>query len=1059
MNKIEDSEEYNIERCIYWYNGAGVAVGDINNDGLADIYLASNQGANSLYVNQGDLKFLNVSEAAGIKGDVGMNKWTTGVTMADINTDGWLDIYVCELHGIKGVIGRNRLFINQKDGTFVERASAYGLDIRSYSQQASFFDYDLDGDLDMFLLNQSEHSSKSIRHGDFRVSRDSLAGDRLYKNNNGRFEDVSETAGIYGGSMGYGLSFCIGDINNDCYPDIYVANDFHENDYIYYNKKDGTFEENVRSSFGHTSFSSMGSDLADFNNDGWLDLIVLDMKSNSEQIQKMSLTSDDHEIYQSRLEQGYHYQYQRNVLQVNRGVLWGAGCQFSEIGEYAGISATGWSWAPLFADLDLDSKKDLFITNGIPRSPIDLDYLDDLTARSEEEERPDWVSLIEQMPGGEASNKAFRNIGNKFQDVTDAWGLGLMGSSNGSAYADFDNDGDLDLVINNLNKASTIYENLASQNTGHNYIKLKLKGGEDNRFGIGARVILKTKKNIQVQELFPVKGWLSSVEHTLTFGMGTADMVDEITIDWKDGKIQKLKNVNANQTLVADYNNATDWERDPSNNTDHRLFEEIGNDVGIDFIHRENAYNDFEYYPVIPRKLSTDGPALSVGDVNGDGLDDFFIGGARNQSSKLYIQLANNDLKFEELRNDVFDRDRIYEDVSSTFIDVDRDDDLDLYVVSGHGEFFNDLSLKDRLYINNGKGIYTKSTRHPQLSFSGSCAVVGDINQDGNDDLFVGGRSVPGKYGSYPRSRILLGDGNGQLFDASNQAFGNKINLGMVTDAVWLDESKKLIVVGDWMPITIVSFSDGKIAKSVIEGTEGWWNTIYATDIDGDHDQDLFVGNVGLNIALKASARFPVNLYIKDFDNNGLPDPILTYFKEGIEYPFFGRDKLSAQINAIKSEYPTYKSYAESSFDEVFPKADRQGAGRWQAKMFESVFIENLGDGEFELHPLPEEFQWAPINGFVAYDFDDNGKKEVLSVGNFYGNQVIIGRNDASYGCVMKLNSDKEWESIEPRETGFTVFGEARNVNVIYDNDKSPILLIGKNNDVPQLMQVNNFSL
>jgi len=1053
-NKIEENEEFNIEKCIYWYNGGGVAIGDINNDGKPDIYFTANQQSNKLYKNQGEFNFEDITESAGVAGDIGASHWSTGVTMVDINSDGWLDIYVCQLHDPGRLEGGNKLFINNGNGTFTEKAREYGLNAYSYAQQAAFFDFDLDGDLDMFLVNQALRPSIAIQTRELRAVRDSLTGDRLYENQNNRFIDISDNAGIYGGSMGHGLSIVISDINNDNYPDIYVTNDSYENDYLYYNLRDGTFKENINGSMGHSSYFSKGSDMADINNDGLMDIMTLDIKPDEEVLAKMSFSSKEYEMNQSIVDLGYHHQEPRNMLQINRGNLFDGTIQFSEIGSFAGVSATDWSWACLFADFDLDGNKDLFISNGIPHRPIDLDYLDSMANVNSDTTSQHYIPGIALMPPGAMTNRFFKNVGSKFLDKSKSWNLDLEGCSNGAAYSDLDNDGDLDLVVNNLNATASIYENGASDKLNNNYIKVILEGNPGNLLGIGARISIEVSDQKQFQEVSPTRGWLSSVDYHLVFGIGNAQKIDKLEINWKNGKGQVVENLEPNQTIILRYSDAVAMRFNTSN-SQKKIFQNITDKSGIEFRHEENNYVDFDYETLIPRMASREGPKITIGDVDGDGLDDFYIGGAKNQPGKIYRQISSDEMIFEGLENDIFYKDRVYEDAESVFFDVDTDGDLDLYVVSGGGEFYTDYTLTDRLYINDGTGHLEKSIHHPQLAFNGSCVVAGDINQDGNDDLFIGGRSVPGSYGKYPRSRILLGDGGGQLYDATSRAFGDNIKLGMVTDAVWLEESKELIVVGDFLPVTILSFRDAKIEEKKLEQTVGWWNTINKADLDGDGDQDLLLGNFGLNSNLQASGNYPVNLYIKDFDNNGSIDPILSYYRKGIEYPYFGRDKIAEQLIAITKEFPSYKSFASSTFQQVFPIEELKGAGRWQAYMFASIYLENKGEGEFVPHILPEDLQITPIYGIVAEDFSGDGSQEILAVGNFYSNQGGIGKLDASYGHYLKRSENGIWKPVEPRDSGFAIYGEARDIKVVLDRNGEKIILVSRNNGSVSVFKAN----
>ena len=1056
-NTITETEDFSVLKYNNMYMGGGVAVGDIDNDGLADVFLTSNQQSNKLYLNQGRLKFEDITEAAKIPGDTGMKSWATGVSMVDINHDGWLDIYVCMVNIHRGLQGTNKLYINNKDNTFTESAAAYGLDIGTYSHQAAFFDYDLDGDLDMYLLNQAVHTPNAYRPGDIRKIRDSLSGDRLYKNDNGQFIDVSEAAGIYGGANGYGLALNVSDFNNDGYPDIYVSNDFHENDYLYYNQKNGTFKENITESMGHTSTFSMGNDVADINNDGWQDLITLDMKPKDERILKTMLGVESYNIYRFKINHSYHFQYPRNMLQINRGTLFDTqSAQFSELGENYGISATDWSWGALFADFDLDGNKDLYITNGIPHRPNDLDYINYVSNEQEKRKDLDFQTKIDAIPEGQLNNYAFQNTGKGFTDVSEVWGLDLYGSSNGAAYADLDNDGDLDLVVNNLNAPATLYRNTSEEgDTDKNYLKVRCKGADLNPFGIGCRVSLSSGGVRQMMELYPTKGWVSSTEPTLLFGVDASKSIDTLTVVWPDGKTQMLKDIQANQTLTLDHGAAEKRKTDniiPS----EKMFRNITENSGIDFIHKENGYIDFEFEKLMPRMISSEGPKVAVADVNNDGLDDFYIGGAKNQAGELYIQQRDTTAIFQKQKADAFFRDRASEDTGSVFLDVDSDGDLDLYVVSGGGEPFDDMTMFDRLYINDGSGSYTKSDNHPMLDFNGSCAIAADFNEDGFTDIFVGARSIPGAYGTFMRSRILLGTGKGPLYDYTARIFGENINLGMVTDAAWLPASKELIVVGEWMPVTVLDFKNIPLIEKKMEFTNGWWNDIYASDIDGDGDQDLLLGNFGINSNLKASKERPVNLYLKDFDGNGAIDPILGFYSNDIEYPFYGLDEMAKQLVSLKKKYTTYKSFADSDLHEVFPDSTLKGAGRLQAFEFKSVYYENRGQGNFKPSSLPPDLQLSSLYGFAAEDFNKDGAREVLAGGNFSSNQINIGKNDASYGHLMEIDAnDSVLSTIDPLQSGFAVSGEVRDIHILESGDAGKLILVSRNNEKPQLFKYN----
>lgn len=1049
-NDITETEEFNINQYLYAHNGGGVAIGDINNDGLPDIYFTANQLPNRLYLNKGNFKFEDITEKAGVAGITGKTKWTTGVVMADVNGDGLLDIYVSQVANYRTFDGTNELFINNGNLTFTERANEFGLDLKSYSQQAAFFDYDRDGDLDMYQLNHAVHNPDVYIRAELRSRRDSLAGDKLFRNDNGIFHDVSEAAGIYGGATGYGLAVGIGDIDNNGWPDIYVSNDFHENDYVYYNNCDGTFRESINGTLGHCSTFSMGNDIADINNDGLLDIITLDMKPEDEVIRKKSAGPDPYDIYYYKLSFGYYYQYPRNMLHLNRGNLFEYNVQFSEVGQQAGVDATDWSWSALLADFDNDGKKDIVITNGIIRRPIDLDYIN-FTYNDDVHKNFSSLQMAYNMPDGAVTNYAYKNNGDlSFTNVSSAWGFDLRGYSMGASYADLDNDGDLDLVVNNLNAPASVYRNNSESVTGNNFIRVRLKGDHGNMFGTGARVEVTTDDDVIVQELNPSRGWLSSVDYTLCFGIGKSNTIKKVSVQWPDGRIETRDNISANQTITVDQLQSV--KKQGGRISGHKLFEDVTARSGITFTHLENAYVDFNDERLMPHELSTEGPRMATGDVNGDGLEDFFVGGARGQPGAIFIQRNADSVFFETLPGNVFEQDKNCEDIESVFFDADGDSDLDLYVVSGGSQSVERVNNLDRLYINDGHGTFVKSKDLPVVDTNGSCVVAADFNHDGYTDLFVGSRSIVRKYGLAPDSYLLWNTGKGN-FSKDTTAYAAALHeLGMVTDAAWLAKTNELVIVGEWMPVTFLRFGKNSMEKREIPNSSGWWNTVCVTDIDNDGDDDLLLGNLGLNTDLKASAKEPVGLYINDYDNNYTVDPILTYYRDHKEWIYPGLDEIKKQLPPIRLHYPKYAEFAGHTFPEVFSEASIKTSIQKKAQTFESAFLTN-NDGEYVMHSFPWQVQVSPVYSFIVDDFDQDGFSDIVAAGNFYGNTPAIGRIDASYGSFLKGNGKGEFTFVEPAVSGFAVYGEVRDMRMIRAGNEKWIVV--SRNSVPMRVLKN----
>ncbi|WP_423147727.1 VCBS repeat-containing protein [Rubrolithibacter danxiaensis] len=1074
MNKVEDKENFNILDYLYFYNGAGVASGDVNNDGKPDLFFVSNQGKNRLYLNQGNLKFKDVSKEAGIEG---FSDWKTGVTMVDINGDGWLDIYVCAVGNYKGLEGANELYINngkQADGSvsFTEKAADYGLDFTGFATQAAFFDYDQDGDLDVYLLNHAVHTSRSYDKVNARNLRNNEAGDYLFENqliSSGkqnkeaiRFKDVSQKAGIYGAAMGYGLGIVITDINQDGWDDIYVTNDFHEDDYCYINNGNGTFTESVKQYFKHLSRFSMGCDAADMNNDGYPDVMTLDMYSDDEKVEKVSTGEDPLDIYLYKLQFGYYNQYSRNCLQLNL-----SGKKFSDVALMAGVAATDWSWAPLLADYDNDGIKDIFISNGIVKRPNDLDYIKFATTDSMYHAPQISQALkhkaIAMMPEGKVHNYFFKGSSNlQFQDKSLDWGFADANISNGATYADLDNDGDLDLVTNNINEQAGVYLNNSEKLQKNGYLKIHLKGDRLNTFGIGAKVFLKSKGAIQMQQVNPVRGFLSSVEPVLTFGLGKQTTVDSVIVIWPGQKVEVRTKIEANSVITFNEHDATDKNGFLKNNVlpqQSPLFEEITDKLDIKYKHAENNYLDFYRESLIPFVLSTEGPKIAVGDVNGDGLDDFFAGGAKWQSGKLFIQKSNG--QFDSTNQALFQADSTYEDVDAVFFDADNDKDLDLYVVSGGNEFYGNMKEQfDRLYLNDGKGNFSKSLTLPPMYDNKSCVRPADFDQDGDIDLFVGGRVVGYKYGEIPRSYLLINDGKGKFSDHTQKVGSSVRNAGLVTDAVWSDYDKDgdldLLVTADWASVKVFENNKGHFTdvtdQSGLAGLSGFWQTIQAGDFDQDGDMDFIAGNLGTNTKFRKGDHSAVRMYVKDFDGNGVTDQVLAYSRADNWYPVVSKDELGKQMPMINKKFTNYRQYAGKTIDEIFTGEQLEGAIIREVNKFESVLIENKGNKKFVVHNLPKEAQVSKIFSFLTDDFNGDGFPDVLIGGNFYGVSTYQGRYDASYGLMLAGTGKGTFKSVLPTDCGFLLDGEVRDIKQLKTSEGT-IILVARNNSPLQVFR------
>jgi len=1042
VNNVVDGDDANILDYLYFYNGAGVSIGDINGDSLPDLFFIANQLNNALYLNQGNLKFKNITEQAGVAGH---SDWNTGSVMADVNNDGLLDIYVTAVVGICGFDGRNELYINQGDGTFKEEASRYGLDFDTYSGSAAFFDYDKDGDLDMYLLNQAVHSSSSYGPAALRYQPSHESGDRLMENREGHFIDVSEKAGMLGGPIGYGLGLGIADFNNDGWDDIYVGNDFHEDDYYYLNNGDGTFSEQLKEHFSMVSRFSIGNDIADINGDGFVDIITLDILPEEEIIVKSSRSDDPVDLQKRRAKLGYHPQYMRNMLQINNG-----GDFFSESAFISGMAATDWSWSPLFADLDQDGYLDLFISTGIHRRPNDLDYINFISS----EQIRDKLSktqladneVISAMPSGIVHNYAFRGDGENFENMSGIWIPIDTLKSNGAAYADLDNDGDLDLVINNYRNSPLIYEN--KNKKANNFLKIKFIYREKNWFGIGSKVLLYNQDKLQTRQLNCSRGFQSSVEPVLHFGLGTSENADSLIIIWPDNSYQKLEEVVANRTLIispAENLSQFDWTR--LNPLREKWFLAPDTSKIVTAVHQENSYEDFNREKLIPYKISAEGPALAVDDVTGDGLQDLYLGGSKYIPARLFIQTIKG-FYLREIPD--FQADKIMEDVDAHFNDLDGDGDLDLFVVSAGGEFFDKMpELKDRIYVNDGTGHFTKNENAvPDYFTNGSVARMYDYDRDGDIDIFVGGRAVSYSFGSIPDSYLLENDGQGN-FSISDQP--SLKNVGMVTDALWDDfngdQSTDLILVGEWMSPQFFANENGSFVNVthnyLSESIEGLWRTIESADINNDGNIDYLLGNWGLNSKFRCSQNFPLKMYVDDFDGNGQIETLIGMEKKGEYYPINSKDEIDSQLEGMsKKRFPRYSDFAGKTMEEVFGEQALADASLLEVTNLASGYLSNDGK-TFRFIPFDKEFQISPINLFIVDDFNSDGKEDILTAANFLGVSPYHGRFVSNTGNILSGDG----RMLSGLETGINFSQkEIRKITrITVDNEN--YLLAAPNND------------
>ncbi|HUX55926.1 MAG TPA: VCBS repeat-containing protein [Bacteroidales bacterium] len=1076
-NKLPESLTMNGLFYEYFYNGSGVVVADFNNDGLQDVFFISNLYTNKLYLNTGNLKFKDISKECEIDDSEG---FPTGVTTVDINCDGWMDIYMCNAGKVANPeFRKNKLWVNQglnKDGipTFREESSKYNLDITLCSTQAAFFDYDHDGDLDMFLINHSPivYAFKDIEK--LMHTESSISGDRLYQNQNGKFVDVSKKTGIVNNSLSFGLGIGISDLNNDGWPDIYVSNDYSGKDMLYLNNKNGTFTECIDKALYHLSFSSMGNDLADINNDGWSDIITLEMMAEDNYTMKTSIGMLNKDHFNTLVDLGLHHQYNYNTLQLNNGIFTRDQIPvFSDIARLAGVTSTDWSWGALLFDMDNDGLKDIFIANGIKKDLINEDLASYVNKRMEiysqtgqMDKKEFIISVLNRMSERRKNNYFFRNNGDlTFEKKNGKWVNDKLTCSNGSTYADFDNDGDMDIILNNSDGPSFIYKNNTSERGLGNYLQFKLIGPKKNPVGIGTKIIVKQTNQIQVLEQYLTRGFMSSVSPVLHFGLGSDKIVPEIQVIWPDGKDQVITNISANQVISMSYSDANQVHN--FSYTKPSLFNDVTKSMKLNHKHEENKFNDFSRESLLPHKMSDLGPAMAVGDVNNDGLEDFYIGGAKGYPGKLYIQTNDG---FRASGNQPWAEDINCEDVKATFFDADNDGDLDLYVVSGSNEYEEGSPyLQDRLYLNDGSGDFKKmKDALPDMRESGSCVVAGDYDGDSDMDLFVGGRQIPGKYPLPASSHILRNDcksGKVRFTDVTSEVAPQLNNIGMVTDAVFTDINGDgkldMVIVGEWMSIRVFK-NTGRSFEDITDQTglsqqTGWWNCVVAADFDHDGNIDLVAGNLGLNFKYKASKKEPFEAYAKDFDNNGKLDIVLGYYNNDTLYPLRGLKSSYIQLPIIKHKFLTFSAFGKATLADVYGAENLKNALNYKANNFATFYFENMGDGTFKVHPLGNLAQISSVNSILAEDVDGDDNLDLIIAGNLYGTEPETPRNDASIGLFLKGNGKGNFEPSPAIKNGLFIDGDVRKISLIHlGKNKNRGIIAAKNNSLMQLIKIND---